>query len=197
MFNPKPRRPRRSSPQASISQPSPTPSAADLPTLWRSLNQKLKNEDFPTFCREVLKLKTPRHYLEWWNLAQAHPRLLIEAHRDSWKSFFWSRAYPLFRAVRRPGSTICLISYSEAQARRNLYWIKQMLETIPELKHLVPIGNAQTWQKTMLHLTNNSSIESKGFVVLTTAMYPTGKGFRGHSSVSQSANVYYYKASRN
>lgn len=40
-------------------------------------------------------------------------------------------------------------------------------------------------------------IEAKGFVVLTDAMNPTGKGFRGHSSVSQSGNTYYYRAMRN
>ena len=40
-------------------------------------------------------------------------------------------------------------------------------------------------------------IESKGYVLLTDAMNPTGKGIRGHSSVSQSGNTYYYKASRN
>lgn len=40
-------------------------------------------------------------------------------------------------------------------------------------------------------------IESKGYVALTTAMNPSGAGFRGHSSVSQSAQTYYYRAMRN
>lgn len=40
-------------------------------------------------------------------------------------------------------------------------------------------------------------IESKGYVQLTDAMRPSGQGFRGHSSVSQSGNTYYYRAQRN
>lgn len=40
-------------------------------------------------------------------------------------------------------------------------------------------------------------IESKGFVTLTDAMNPSGEGFRGHSSVSQSGNTYHYIAIRN
>lgn len=131
--------------------------------LLESLKRKVNDAGFLDFCREILKLKTPRHYNEWWTLAEEKRRLLIEAHRDSWKSFFWSRAYPLFRAVAQPGTTICLVSYSEAQARKNLYWIKQMLETLPHLQSFVPKGSSQTWQKTLLHLTNGSSIEAKGF----------------------------------
>lgn len=96
-------------------------------------------------------------------LAKEKRRLLVQAHRDSWKSFFWSRAYPLYRAVSEPGTTICLISYSESQARKNLYWIKQMLETLPPLNQFVPKNNTFTWQKTFLHLTNGSTIEAKGF----------------------------------
>ena len=38
-----------------------------------------------------------------------------------------------------------------------------MLETIPQLAHLVPKNNTFTWQKTFLHLTNGSTIEAKGF----------------------------------
>ena len=138
-------------------------SANELLALSTALKQKLSGEDYLTFCREILRLKTPKHYQEWWTLAEKEKRLLIEAHRDSWKSWFWSRSYPLFRAAQRPGITICLISYSEAQARKNLYWIKQMLETIPQLAHLVPKNNTFTWQKTFLHLTNGSTIEAKGF----------------------------------
>jgi len=40
-------------------------------------------------------------------------------------------------------------------------------------------------------------IESKGYCVLTTAMKPSGNGFRAGSSVSQSGNTYYYRAERN
>lgn len=140
-----------------------TLSEKEFTALWELWKQKLNAGDFLTFCREILKLKTPRHYARWWDLAQTKQRLLIEAHRDSWKSFFWSRAYPLFRAVTRPGTTICLVSYAETQARKNLYWIKQMLETAPDLRQFVPRSNTFTWQKTLLHLTNGSSIEAKGF----------------------------------
>ena len=69
----------------------------------------------------------------------------------------------MFLAASKPNTNICLISYSETQARKNLYWIKQMLETVPQLLSLVPKNNTFTWQKTFLHLTNNSTIEAKGF----------------------------------
>lgn len=135
----------------------------ELVALLNFWKVKLSGADFPMFAREVLKLKTPRHYQEWWTLANQTKRLLVQAHRDSWKSFFWSRAYPLYRAVTEPGVNICLISYSEQQARKNLYWIKQMLETLPQLQQFVPKNNTFTWQKTFLHLTNGSTIEAKGF----------------------------------
>ena len=150
--------------ESSLESGSTRLSDSDLSALSLQLRASLNGEDFPTFCREILRLKTPTHYLEWWDLAEAHTRLHIQAHRDSWKSFFWSRAYPLFRAVSRPGAAICLISYSEVQARKNLYWIKQMVETVPELRsQFLPKSNTLMWQKTFLHLANGSTIECKGF----------------------------------
>ena len=135
----------------------------ELLALSSALRQKLSGEDFLEFMRSVLNLKTPKHYSEWLTLATENRRLLIEAHRDSWKSFFWSRALPLYEAASIPNLHTCLISYSETQARKNLYWIKQMLESTPQLLSLVPKNNTFTWQKTFLHLTNGSTIEAKGF----------------------------------
>ena len=89
--------------------------SAKLQSFLDLSKKKLACEDMAEFMREILKLQTWRHILEWISLLETEKNLLIEASRDHAKSYTLSYAYPLFRVQRardvREGFRVALMSY--------------------------------------------------------------------------------------
>ena len=84
-----------------------------------------------------------RHHLEWDALISKHKRLNILAARDHGKSFFFTLAYPIWKAgFNAPGSSGVIFSATQAQATEFLGKIKAELLENPKLAHLEQIGRA-------------------------------------------------------
>ncbi len=94
-------------------------------------------------------------------------RLVVEASRDHGKSFIFSYAWPLFNVqkIRDPqkAENIALISYSEDQAKKNLFKIRRAIESNLKLQWLMPKSKAYVWDASALNMSNECSIETFGF----------------------------------
>ena len=142
----------------------PTEKLKNLLTL---LEQKSARGNLPMFLRQVLRMSTPKHVMEWSELVMNHKkRLVVEASRDHGKSHFFSYGYPLWLVNRiQPGEGpifIALGSYSEEQACKNLKKIRNAIEDTPCLKWLMPKKKGQTWDTGELNTSNGCIISTFG-----------------------------------
>lgn len=140
---------------------------ADLRPLLRGLKARQALSTFPEFCREILEMQTPKHFMEWSRLLHTQKEMVLEAARDHSKSWTVSRAWPLFHIQRvrdqKDAINIALISYAEDQSRKNLSWIRKRVETHDLLRWLVPTLKSYVWEAGELQFSNGSTIECFGF----------------------------------
>ena len=122
------------------------------------------------FTVKMLGLKWPTHYTEWAKLIEESPRSLTEAPRGSWKSYFYSLAYPLWRVLR--GKTeVLLVSDSEDQARKNLRLIREIVETKEMLAPMRP-STKEIWGVDQASFANGSIINIMGFGTSKRGLHP-------------------------
>lgn len=114
------------------------------------------------FCRDVLKIDFEPHHREWYRLIKTDKLVLVEASRDSGKTWFFAFAYPLWRGIFNK-IDICLISYSYDQSVKLTEHIKRELETNEFFKQALPKRYQDTWTKTELILANGTTIRSESF----------------------------------
>jgi len=113
------------------------------------------------------------HHYEWNQLVKSYDRLCILAPRDHGKTFFFDFAYPLWKALTRPGESGFIFSATQDQAVRILSDIKAELESNPRLNHLVPDkGAGNKWSSTQIHLTNGHRIYARGFGTRVRGAHP-------------------------
>jgi hypothetical protein len=125
-------------------------------TFWRGCRESL-----PFFTTKGLGLKWPQHYSEWQSSVLGNKRGLFEAPRGSWKTYFFSLAYPLWRILR--GKTeVLLTSDSEGQAIKNLRLIRQTIETREELSPMRP-STKELWGTDQISFPNGSLVQIMGF----------------------------------
>lgn len=137
----------------------------DSTTHWLSARSSLKY-----FTVKMLGLKWPQHWDEWEEKIEANPRGLYEAPRGSWKSYFFSLAYPLWRILR--GKTeILLVSDSEDQARKNLRLIRETVETREQLAPMRP-STREIWGVDQAAFANSSLISIMGFGTSKRGIHP-------------------------
>lgn len=123
---------------------------------WQGCKESLK-----FFTTKALGLKWPSHYTEWERNIESNQRSLTEAPRGSWKTFFFSLAYPLWRILR--GKTeVLLISDSEDQARKNLRLIRETIEMREELAPMRP-STKELWGTNQIEFPNGSLVHIMGF----------------------------------
>lgn len=95
--------------------------------------------------------------------------LVVEAARDHGKSRLFSQCWPLFKLyTSKEPFNIALVSYSEDQAKKNLYYIRKQIgdrdgDGRPELQFLQPTSKAYIWDSSLLNCSNDSTIEAFGF----------------------------------
>lgn len=153
---------------------------------WDEYLLQTISQDCALFAREILSgpFEMPYnghfmlgpHHLEWSELVRKHKRLCVLAPRDHSKTYFFDFGYPIWQAVKTPGSSGFIFSATQDQAARILGDIKQELETNPRLQYLVPDtsmgGKGKKWSSTVIHLNNGHRIYARGFGTRVRGAHP-------------------------
>lgn len=122
------------------------------------------------FTVKFLGLKWPDHYSEWEKQIEGNQRCLFEAPRGSWKSYFFSLAYPLWRILRSK-TEVLLVSDSEDQARKSLRLIRETVETREELAPMRP-STKEIWGVDQASFSNGSLVNIMGFGTSKRGIHP-------------------------
>ncbi len=123
---------------------------------WQGCRASLK-----FFTTQGLKLKWPNHYTEWEQIIEGNRRSKFEAPRGSWKTYFFSLAYPLWKILR--GKTeVLMVSDSEDQARKNLRTMRQYIENNETLAPMRPTTK-ELWGTDQVSFPNGSLVTIMGF----------------------------------
>ena len=113
------------------------------------------------FTVKFLGLEWPDHYTEWEKMIRENPRCLVQSPRGSWKSYFFSLAYPLWRVIR--GRTeFLIVSESEGQSEKLLRQIKEKVESTEALAQLRPTTK-ELWGTQQIQFPNGSYGSVMGF----------------------------------
>ncbi len=123
---------------------------------WQGCRTSLK-----FFTTKALGLKWPKHYSEWEQTVESSSRAKLEAPRGSWKTYFFSLAYPLWKILR--GKTeVLMVSDSEDQARKNLRTMRQFIENNETLAPMRPTTK-ELWGTDQVSFPNGSLVTIMGF----------------------------------
>jgi hypothetical protein len=115
------------------------------------------------------------HHLQWDKLVTQHDRVCILASRGLGKTFFFSEAYAIWRAIYRPGKLTFILSAASAQAEEVLQHIKEEVESNPKLRWLLPSRVARkgsSWNKSQVIFSNGSRIVTAGFGTKKRGLHP-------------------------
>lgn len=122
------------------------------------------------FTVEFLGLRWPSHYSEWQAQVEGNKRGLFEAPRGSWKTYFFSLAYPLWLILR--GKTeVLLSSDSEGQAQKNLRLIRETIESRDQLAPMRP-STKELWGVDKVSFPNGSLVSTMGFGTSKRGLHP-------------------------
>ena len=157
--------------------------APESDPVWSETTQEILKHSCAFFAQEVIqgpreapyngKFLIGPHHLEWDDLANSEKRLNILAARDHGKSFFWTLAFPIWKAgFNVPGSQGIIFSATQPQAEEFLAKIKDEILTNPKLAHLVPYTGDRFWSARRIKLRNGSVIRAAGFGVKVRGAHP-------------------------
>jgi hypothetical protein len=132
---------------------------------------QLAQADLLYFAKKVLGMVIVQHHDEWDGYIRLYDRLLIEAARGHGKSWFISKALPLWLVYRGLPVSILLVSYSEEQAVDLMRKIESEIMLNPLLAHLRP-KRETIWQSTLFTFANGSSIKAVGFGTSVRGQHP-------------------------
>jgi len=124
--------------------------------MWQGARASLK-----FFTTKFMDLRWPSHYSEWEALVEAHQRVKLEAPRGSWKTYFFSLAWPLWRILRSK-TEVLFVSDSEGQAQKNLRLMRETIEEKPLLAPLRP-STKELWGVDQIAFANGSYASIMGF----------------------------------
>lgn len=150
---------------------------------WARSTERMLQSSCALFASEVLtgpfeppyngRFLISAHHDEWDDLVSAHRRLCVMSARDHGKTWFFSFAYPIWQAWRKPGKSGFIFSATKEQAVRILADIKLEFETNPRLSHLVPSpGSRRRWSSTLIELENGHKIYARGFGTKVRGAHP-------------------------
>lgn len=154
------------------------------------------------------------HHLEWGDIAQRYDKANVIAARDHGKSYFWSNAYPVWKAWRykkldnpRGRKDLAmskrgyLFSFSQQQAIDLLDIIKGTVEEHDELRERLYPGKGDGWAKTDVTFKNGARITTKGFGSSVRGAHPgyiiVDDGLKDnviYSSVQRKKSIDYFHA---
>jgi hypothetical protein len=116
-------------------------------------------------------MEIAQHHIEWDSLIRNNQRLLIQAARGHGKSYFISRALPLWIAYREVPEEILLVSYSEEQAVELMRKVEAEIKANDALAHLRPKTDT-TWQTTLFTFDSGVRIKAVGFGTSVRGQHP-------------------------
>lgn len=129
--------------------------------------------NFPFFCKVVLGMDIGAHHKEWAELLRVEKRVLIESARGHGKSWFISKAYPLWLVWRNIAPVdMLVVSFSEKQAIELLKMVSEEVMRNPNLAHLRPTKQT-TWQSSYLEFPNGCKVRGVGFGTSVRGLHPT------------------------
>jgi hypothetical protein len=129
--------------------------------------------NFLFFCEFVLKMSIGPHHEEWAKLLSQESRILIESARGHGKSWFISKAYPLWLIYRDQSPVdILIVSFSEKQAVELLKMISDEVMRNPLLECLRP-SSQQTWRETYLEFKGGHKVRGVGFGTSVRGLHPS------------------------
>lgn len=112
------------------------------------------------------------HHLEWDELATSD-RICVLAPRDHGKSFFWNKAFPIWKgAFGMPGQIGYIFSVNQDKANEMLQILVEELTSNPKLAWLVPVDWERRWSKRRIRLTTGVEIRARGFGVKVRGGHP-------------------------
>jgi hypothetical protein len=114
------------------------------------------------FAQKILGMKIGRHHVGWAELLHDKKRLLIECSRGHGKTWWFSKAYPLWLLYQGWPIDILVVSYSEEQVKFILKSIDDEIHTNPYLVHLRPTTK-QLWGAQLKTFANGSQLRGEGF----------------------------------
>ncbi len=113
------------------------------------------------------------HHQDWSDFVNKHKRNCVLAPRDSGKSYFWSKGFPIWTAeknpwVKGPQPEQILFGASQPKARKTMIKIKREIERNPRLAHLDPGRSGQRrssirWSADCLEFANGHVLYGYGF----------------------------------
>ena len=139
------------------------------------LNQvvQLAKSNFLFFCKYILNMGIGEHHKEWAELLRTEPRILIESARGHGKSWFISKAYPIWLLYRNfQPIDVLTVSFSEKQAVELLKMVSDEVMRNPNLAHLRP-SSQQKWTETYLEFKGGHKIRGVGFGTSVRGLHPT------------------------
>lgn len=122
------------------------------------------------FTVKFLGLKWPAHYGEWENIVTTQQRALFQSPRGSWKSWFFTIAYPLWNIINKK-TEILLVSDAEGQAQKNLRELRLAIENSPFLEALLP-STKELWGTEAIQFKNGSYVSIMGFGTSKRGIHP-------------------------
>lgn len=133
----------------------------------------LAKADFLFFCEFILGMAIGPHHEEWAGLLRTQGRILIESARGHGKSWFISKAYPIWLIYRNlQPIDVLTVSFSEKQAVELLKMVSDEIQRNPKLKHLRPTSQ-QKWTETYLEFPGGHKIRGVGFGTSVRGLHPT------------------------
>jgi hypothetical protein len=120
------------------------------------------------------------HHYDWDDLVASDVsvtpqgrRVLALAPRDHGKSFFFNKAYPIWKGrFGRKGEIGYIFSANQERAIEMLEVIVQEITTNPKLQFLAPRNWERTWSKRRIRLTTGVEIRARGFGVKVRGGHP-------------------------
>jgi hypothetical protein len=122
------------------------------------------------------KFLVGKHHEAWDELIHKHEKMVIEAARDHGKSYFFSLAYPIWRAgYTHPGKLGYIFSNTQPLAQAFLSMVKDECCQNPRLHHLVPsnITDPKKWgSASEIEFRNGSKVRARGMGVKVRGGHP-------------------------
>jgi hypothetical protein len=121
------------------------------------------------------------HHFEWDELVSSKKyrqpelgrRVCLLAPRDHGKSFFFNKAYPIWKArFGRPGEVGYIFSATQERSIEMLETIVEEITTNPKLQFLAPRNWEHAWSKRRIKLTTGVEIRARGFGVKVRGGHP-------------------------
>lgn len=106
------------------------------------------------------------HHTEWDMMVALNHRVCVQSARDHGKSYFFTLAYPIWQAIKKPGGSGFIFSATAPQAQALLEKIKDEIENNPKLQWLYPSDTKKSkrrWSASYIRLSNGHKIYARGY----------------------------------